>query len=51
MNRFDLGLSIGTGVELWKLWLGLSYNYGFISVSDYHDGNSASVRITLGVNI
>jgi len=51
MNRFDLGLSIGSGVEFWKFWLGLSYNYGFINVSDYYDYNSASVRLTLGFNI
>jgi len=51
LNRFDLGLSIGTGVELWKFWLGASYNYGFISVSNYHDGSSASARLTLGFNI
>jgi hypothetical protein len=51
MNRFDLGLSFGSGVELWKFWLGLSYNYGFISVSDYHDEGSAAVRLTLGWNM
>lgn len=51
MNRFDLGISIGTGVELWKFWLGASYNYGFVSVSDYHDYGSASFRLTLGFNM
>lgn len=51
MNRFDLGISFGTGVEFWKFWLGASYNYGFIAVSDYHDSGSASARLTLGFNL
>ncbi|MDR2583442.1 MAG: PorT family protein [Fibromonadaceae bacterium] len=51
MNRFDLGLSFGTSYELWRFWLGASYNYGFIKVSDYHDSGSASYRLTLGFNL
>jgi len=51
MNRFDLGLSLGTSYEIWRFWLGVSYNYGFIKVSDYHDYGSASYRLTLGFNL
>jgi hypothetical protein len=51
MNRFDLGLSIGTGTEFGRFWVGASYNYGFINVSDYYDYNSASIKFTLGWNM
>jgi hypothetical protein len=51
MNRFDLGLSVGTGTEFGRFWVGASYNYGFINVSDYYDYNSASIKFTLGWNM
>jgi len=51
MNRFDAGISFGTGVELWKFWLGVSYNRGFIAISDYYDDGSAAIKITLGFNL
>lgn len=50
LNRFDWGIGLGGGVEIWKLQLGLRYSWGLqniSSVSDFELKNN-TFSLTLG---
>lgn len=35
LHRFDMGLSVGLGVQIWRFRIGLKYDYGLVNLANY----------------
>lgn len=50
-KRLDLGLTMGAGVEISSIQIGLSYGLGLANISTYTDGGSKISNRVLGISV
>ena len=51
LKRLDLGLTMGAGVEISSIQIGLSYGLGLANISTYTDGGSKISNRVLGISV
>ena len=51
VKRLDFGLTMGAGVEISSIQIGLSYGLGLANISPYTDGGSKISNRVLGISV
>jgi hypothetical protein len=52
LNRFDAGLSFGTGINFGKIYLGIQYDLGLQNIIDWDDDDDDFLKTrTFSINV